>query len=119
MKACHERLLFIVLTSYYYIQSRIIISRFFEITISNTLKSLVSSYRLLDSVYKFSIILIEDERILQQLLNPLFANWLEVKLSTPTFEPLIIINQRRYEKRDELFRSPCGEFVYLNLGIQI
>jgi HD superfamily phosphohydrolase len=81
----------------------------------NTLKSLVSSYRLLDSVYKFSIILIEDERILQQLLNPLFANWLEVKLSTPTFEPLIIINQRRYEKRDELFRSPCGEICIFKL----
>jgi HD superfamily phosphohydrolase len=81
----------------------------------NTLKSLVSSYRLLDSTFKFSTILIEDERILQQLLNPLFANWLEVKLSTPTFEPLIIINQRRYEKRDELFKSHCGEICIFKL----
>jgi HD superfamily phosphohydrolase len=81
----------------------------------NTLKSLVSSYRLLDSTFKFSTILIEDERILQQLLNPLFANWLEVKLSTSTFEPLIIINQRRYEKRDELFKSHCGEICIFKL----
>jgi HD superfamily phosphohydrolase len=81
----------------------------------NTLKSLVSSYRLLDATFKFSTIPIEDERILQQLLNPLFANWLEVKLSTPSFEPLVILNQRRYEKSDELFKSHCGEICIFKL----
>lgn len=81
----------------------------------NTLKSLVSSYRLLDSIYKFATILIEDEQTLQQLLNPLFANWLEVKLSSSTFEPFVIINQRRYEKSDELFKSHCGEICIFKL----
>ncbi len=81
----------------------------------NTLKSLVSSYRLLESTHKYATIPIENEQVLRVLLNPLFANWLETELSTSTFEPFVIINQRRYDENSQLFKNNPGEICIFKL----
>lgn len=80
-----------------------------------SVEELTQRYRLLESPSKFAIINIENQESLRILQNPVFSNWLELKLSNSFFEPIVIINSRRYYISKELFPN-AGEIIIFKLG---
>lgn len=81
------------------------------------ISELVQRYRLLESVTEFVKVSINSTEILSSIKNPLFATWLEKKLATNSFEPFVIINEKRYKGNisDELFQHK-GEIIIFHLA---
>ena len=83
---------------------------------SNSLEELVQRYRLLESPEKILEIEINDFETFSIVKNPRFANWLEQFLTTPTFEPFVIINSKRYNNENTLFKSNGGNIKIFSLN---
>jgi DNA modification methylase len=80
------------------------------------LKELVQQYRLLESPIKLLEILIDGADSFKSVKNPLFAKWLEDQLTTPTFEPFVIVNSKRYNSQNTLFNKEAGIIQIYKLG---
>ncbi|WP_319479733.1 HD domain-containing protein [uncultured Draconibacterium sp.] len=79
---------------------------------------LVQRYRLMDSVKEYIKIPIETSEILAVIKNPLFATWLEKRMSTKWFEPFVIVNEKRFKGNTsgQLFQQHKGEIILFHLS---
>lgn len=75
---------------------------------SISLKELVQRYRLLESAHKIIEIPIDNKNDFKILNRPAFTSWLEDELTTPTFEPFVIINAKRFNDQNSLFNKEGG-----------
>lgn len=75
---------------------------------SVSLQELVQRYRLLESPYKIIEIPVDDLNDFKIVKNPAFTSYLEDELTTPTFEPFVIVNSKRYNDQSILFNKEGG-----------
>jgi HD superfamily phosphohydrolase len=84
--------------------------------LSISLKELVERYRLLETAYKVIEIPVYNSEEFKVLKNPAFASWLEDELTTPTFEPFVIVNAKRFNDQNSLFNKEGGVIQIFKLG---
>jgi len=78
------------------------------------ISTLVNKFRLLENVTLLTKIPIYNEEELRILSNPLFANWLELKLFNDSFEPFVLVNKKRFDDKSNLFNDVVGEIcIYI------
>ncbi len=84
-----------------------------------SLHELVQRYRLLESPHKVAHVEIESDQTLRILRLPQCVSWIERKLSTPTFEPFVMVASARHRRREHtnsLFPPAPGALMLFKLG---
>jgi HD superfamily phosphohydrolase len=75
---------------------------------SISLEQLVQRYRLLESAHKVIEIPIDNALDFKVIKNPEFSSWFEDELTTTTFEPFVIVNEKRFSDQSTLFTKEGG-----------
>lgn len=83
---------------------------------STSLQELVERYRLLECAQKIIEIPIDNLEDFKTVRNPSFASWLEDEMSTPTFEPFVMVNAKRFNDQNTLFNREGGIIQIFRLG---
>lgn len=88
---------------------------------NKNLRELVQRYRLLEDPKKIAQIDIESEDTLRALSPPYVIAWIESKLSTRNFEPMIMVSSRRYTPQNSefLFPTPLASLLVFKLGPRV
>lgn len=83
------------------------------------LRELVQRYRLLEAPYKIAAVEIDSKDALRALRAPQSVAWIEEHLSSPGFEPFVMVSPRRYVPEGgqaSLFPSAAGSILIFKLG---
>lgn len=88
---------------------------------NKNLRELVQRYKLLEDPKKIAQVDIEKEDTLRVLNPPHVVAWIESKLSTRNFEPMIMVCSRRYppQNSESLFPSPLASLLVFKLGPRV
>lgn len=89
-----------------------------EVGNGRQMKELVDRYRLLEDIEKISEIDIYNENKFRELSRPKAIDWIEQRISTDYFEPIVIANKRRYtpdESEGGLFGPSVGNIKIFSM----
>ena len=84
-------------------------------------RELVQRYKLLEDPKKIAQVDIESQDVLRALNPPHVIAWIESKLSTRNFEPMIMVCSRRYTPQNSefLFPTPLASLLVFKLGPRV
>ena len=89
---------------------------------TGNLKELVDRYRLLGDLTKIAEVDIHNEKHLSKISHPNAIEWIENKLRSEFFEPLVIVNKRRYNNKKSasgLFGASDGVVKVFTIGSKV
>jgi HD superfamily phosphohydrolase len=85
-----------------------------------SLNEVIYRYKLLEDANKVVEVTINDKLLFEKVKNPRFSTWLEQKISSPSFEPFVLINKKRFglasAGEGEPFSPREGSILIFKLG---